>query len=196
MSDALSRSIRSRCVPACRAISTACISRMARPSSRATSCSPSTSGHSRTRSIRRAPIWCRPSQTRLIRSPISRAASNWCATRPSPTRLSSSARRPIATPRLGSATMRPRFGRPNSTWSSPNCARRSTAASATGGCRQAIWSPAARPATPHCSPPSCRPTRSGSNSPSMRRPICATSDCRKAATTSPAAAPARKSRSS
>ena len=49
--------IRSRCARGCPAISTRCISRTARWSSRATCCSPSTSGRSRTRSIRRAPIW-------------------------------------------------------------------------------------------------------------------------------------------
>ena len=46
----------SRCAPACRAISRACISTTARWSSRAISCSRSTSGRSRTRSTRRAPI--------------------------------------------------------------------------------------------------------------------------------------------
>ena len=56
MSAASWQSIRSRCARVCRATSTACISMTARSSSRATSCSRSTSGRSRTRSTRRAPI--------------------------------------------------------------------------------------------------------------------------------------------
>ncbi len=86
---------------------------------------------------------------------------------------------------------------PNSTSNSPNCARRSTAASATAASRRATWSPAAPAATPRCSPPSSRPIRSISNSPSMRRRICATSAWpRTAWRTSPAAAPACRWRSS
>ena len=87
---------RSRCARACRAISTRCISRTARWSSRAICCSPSTSGRSRTRSTRRAPIsssarrpiWPSP-------RPIWRAPSSSCATGPSPSRCSTSARRPF-----------------------------------------------------------------------------------------------------
>ena len=79
---------------------------------------------------------------------------------------------------------------------SPSCARRSTAASATAASRPAISSPAAPAAIPRCSPPSSRPIRSISSSPSMRHRFCATSGCRRPATTSPAAAPACRWRSS
>ena len=65
--------------------------------------------------------------------------------------------------------------RPSSISNSPNCARRSPAASATGGSRSAISSPAATAPTPRCSRPSSRSIRSASSSPSTKRPICATS---------------------
>ena len=67
MSAASSRWTSSKSARASPAISTRCISATARSSSRAICCSPSTSGRSRTRSIRRAPISRRP-------RPISRFA--------------------------------------------------------------------------------------------------------------------------
>ena len=70
--------------------------------------------------------------------------------------------------RRRSRRTRRRCARPSSTSNSPSCARRSPAASATAACRRAISSPAAPPATPRCSPPSCRSIRSGSSSPSTR----------------------------
>src|SRR5262249_48178444 len=54
------------------------------------------------------------------------------------------------------------------------------AAAAPAASARATWSRAV-PAAPRCSPLSSRWTRSGSNSPSMRPPICATSGCRAAA---------------
>ena len=83
--------------------------------------------------------------------------------------------------RLRLPPTRPRCARPSSISNSPSCARRSPAASATAACRPAISSPAARRAPPRCSPTSSRSTRSASNSPWMRRRICATSDSRAAA---------------
>ena len=64
-----------------------------------------------------SPIWPSP-------RPTSRAASSWCATRPSPSRSSSSARRPSAMPRPRSRRTRRRCARPSSISSSPSCARR------------------------------------------------------------------------
>ena len=78
-------------------------------------------------------------------------------------------------PRHRSQRMKRRYARPNSTWNSPNCVHRSTAASVIGGSLREILSPAARVATPHCSLRSCRSIRFISNSPSTKRRIYATS---------------------
>ena len=194
MSAGSSRSTRSRSAPASPAISTRCISATARWSSRAICCSPSTSGRSRTRWRRRAPISPRP-------RPIS----------PSPKPTSSAAEQLVARPHHHRAGVRPAHpgvpqragvgrgqrgdgapGRARSS-SSPSCARRSPAASATAACRPAISSPAARRRARRCSPPSCRSIRSASSSRWMRRRTCVTSASRRAARRSPGATAASRS---
>ena len=124
-------------------------------------------------------------------------AGSLCATRPSPSRPSSSVRRHSVMRKAFVSAPKRQSGRPSSIWNSPNCARRSTAASAIAACRRATWLPAARAATRRCSRPSCRPIRSILNSPSMRPRICATSVLPKTADRmSPAATPAFRWRSS
>ena len=111
--------------------------------------------------------------------PISRAASSWCATGPSPSRSSSSARRPNrnaeASVAANEALVRQaeldlRIHRAARAGHRPH--RRPARLA------RAIWSPAAPAAPPRCSPPSCRPIRSASSSPSTRRRFCATSGWR------------------
>ena len=82
------------------AISTRCISRTARSSSRATCCSPSTAGRSRTRSSRsRANLAQAKANLALHRNRSAARASRWCATAPSPSNCSTSAPRRTATRR-------------------------------------------------------------------------------------------------
>ena len=93
------RSIRSRCARGYRATWIRCISPTARWSSRAISCSPSTSGRSRTRSTRRAPISCwRKSNLTFTEADLARG-EKLVRDKTITEQVSSSARRPSATPR-------------------------------------------------------------------------------------------------
>ena len=127
MSAASSPSIRSRCARACPAISTRCISPTARSSSRATCCSPSTSGRSRPRSTRPAPTWRRRAPTSPSpRRDLARAAA--AGARQDHHRADLRPAHPGQARRrgLGRRRRRRRCARPSSTSSSPSCARRST----------------------------------------------------------------------
>ena len=158
----------------------------------------STGGRSRPRSRRRAPTWRRRAPISPTPKATSAAPRSWCATAPSRSRSSSSAPRPSASPKPRWRQRRRRCARPSSTSQFTELKapvdrpdRRPPRVARQPGDRRH------RPATPRCSPPSCRSTRSASSSPSMRPRSCATSgSARKARTSTSRERAASRSRSS